>query len=125
MRILLRVACTCLILGSVLRAQTNLWEPTNGPCGGDIRALAVMASNVIAGSSDQGIFVSTNNGTNWSNVMAGPSGIRDFVVKGSKLFAANGKRTDWSTVTIRPIRFFRVLYHLGKRQSLLAHLPLP
>jgi photosystem II stability/assembly factor-like uncharacterized protein len=35
---------------------------------GDIRAMAVSGNNIFAGTSDAGVFRSTNNGTNWTHV---------------------------------------------------------
>jgi hypothetical protein len=48
------------------------WVQTNGPYGGDIRALIVSGTNIFAGTyGGGGVFLSTNNGTNWTAVNTG------------------------------------------------------
>ncbi|MGH7456791.1 MAG: WD40/YVTN/BNR-like repeat-containing protein, partial [bacterium] len=54
-------------------AQTDFWQQTNGPYGGDIRALAINKSNgyIFAGTFGGGVFRSTDNGENWTPVNNG------------------------------------------------------
>ncbi|MCX6163477.1 MAG: tetratricopeptide repeat protein [Ignavibacteriae bacterium] len=47
------------------------WVQTNGPYGGDIQCLAISGSNLFAGIKNFGVFLSTNNGTNWTAVNNG------------------------------------------------------
>jgi photosystem II stability/assembly factor-like uncharacterized protein len=48
-------------------AQTNFWEPTNGPYGGDVQALAISSNEYIfAGTGTGKIFRSTDNGDSWT-----------------------------------------------------------
>lgn len=61
------------------------WTKTNGPCGGNVYSLAICASNVLAGT-ENGIFLSTNNGTYWTNVNDCGE-IRSIAVDGNKVFA--------------------------------------
>ncbi|MDQ3011765.1 MAG: hypothetical protein M3X11_13785, partial [Acidobacteriota bacterium] len=42
------------------------WVQTNGPYGGDIRALLVNGTNLFAGTNGGGVFLSTNNGQSWA-----------------------------------------------------------
>ena len=50
------------------------WIQTNGPNGCQVNCLAVCGTNLFAGTtSGGGIFLSTNNGTNWTPVNAGLS----------------------------------------------------
>jgi len=50
----------------------DFWQQTNGPCGGSIRSLAINQSGYIfAGTSNGGIFRSTNYGDNWTEVNSG------------------------------------------------------
>jgi ligand-binding sensor domain-containing protein len=67
------VICLALSCGSRLAfAQTDFWQQTNGPFGGDVRALAVNANgDVFAGTYGSGIFRSTDNGENWIPSNAG------------------------------------------------------
>jgi lipid-binding SYLF domain-containing protein len=51
---------------NTLHAQ---WIQTNGPYGGNIRALAVKSNGyVFAGTYDGGIYRSMDNGGTWTNV---------------------------------------------------------
>ncbi|MBK9404558.1 MAG: hypothetical protein IPN57_08505 [Ignavibacteria bacterium] len=42
------------------------WVQTNGPYGGDIRSFAVSGTNLFAANYGGGVYLSTNNGTNWT-----------------------------------------------------------
>ena len=69
---LLGVLCLALAASQALAATT--WAPTNGPFGGDIRALAidpVTPATLYAGTYSGGVFKSTNGGGSWSAVNAG------------------------------------------------------
>lgn len=54
-------------------AQTNFWEHTNGPPDGNVICLAINNGDIFAGTSDtsRGIFRSTDNGDNWSEINSG------------------------------------------------------
>lgn len=69
---LIQVLCSPILGISVVCAQA-FWERTNGPYGGEMRAIAVDAvtGTVYSGAYGsylvgQGLFVSTDNGANWS-----------------------------------------------------------
>ena len=75
------------------------WIQTNGPNGCQVNCLAVCGTNLFAGTtSGGGIFLSTNNGTNWTPVNAGLSSaslpyalgntsVYSFAVNGTSVFA--------------------------------------
>jgi ligand-binding sensor domain-containing protein len=47
-------------------SQTDIWESTGGPYGGQVNALTVNASgHIFAGTYPSGVFRSTDNGTSW------------------------------------------------------------
>src|ERR1035437_9798478 len=77
----------------VLRAQ---WQPTNGPYGASIRALAVSGTNLFAGGS--GLFRSTDDGTSWTAENTGLMGyVFSLAVSGTNLFAGTGNGVFLST----------------------------
>ena len=60
------------IIGAVLTFNCYAqWQQTNGPYGGYITCLAVSGSNIFAGTFDCGVFMSSNNGNNWTYVSTG------------------------------------------------------
>ncbi len=67
------VICLALSCGCRLAfAQTDFWQQTNGPFGGDVRALAINANgDIFAGTYGSGVFRSTDNGENWIPSNAG------------------------------------------------------
>ncbi len=76
------------------------WQQTNGPYGGTIVCMAVSGTNILAGTHS-GIFLSTNNGGNWTAVNNGLpfdtivseyATINSFAVSGTNIFAATGGR---------------------------------
>ncbi|MGH7600078.1 MAG: regulator, partial [bacterium] len=67
-RLLSFFAIVVLLGAQSLQAQ---WIQTNGPYGGYILCFAVNGSNLFAGTFGGGVFLSTNNGTNWTAVNTG------------------------------------------------------
>jgi photosystem II stability/assembly factor-like uncharacterized protein len=65
------------------------WIQTNGPCGGIIYTLAVSGTNLFAGGNDGGVFLSTDNGTGWTDVSIGLThlDVHALAVSGTNLFA--------------------------------------
>jgi hypothetical protein len=56
--------------------QTNFWQQTNGPYGGDLNVLVINSRGYdFAGTlgrwEDRGIFCSTDNGETWSQINTG------------------------------------------------------
>jgi hypothetical protein len=76
-----------------------------------VSALAVIGSNLFAGTAGSGVFLSTNNGTSWTAASTGLSGngygVMDFGVSGTNLFAgtagsgvflSTNNGTSWTAV---------------------------
>ena len=74
-----------LFLSNTANAQ---WVQTNGPFGGTINSLAVSGTNIFAGTLD-GVFLSTDNGSNWIGVNNGLSStvVLSLLVSGTNIFA--------------------------------------
>ena len=73
MKTLFVVFVTLLIFWCNSRIYSqNFWEQSNGPYGGEVRALVVNQDGVIfAGVVDLGLFKSEDNGENWINLTNG------------------------------------------------------
>jgi ligand-binding sensor domain-containing protein len=63
--------CLAFVIVLLCPFVSAQWVQTNGPYGGEIRALAVSGTNLYAGTWDSGVFLSTNNGASWRAVNAG------------------------------------------------------
>lgn len=84
------------------------WVQTNGPYGGSIGCFAVSDMNLFAGTSGSGVFLSTNNGTSWTEVNTGltSSFVYALAVSGTNLFAgtydgiflSTNNGTSWTAV---------------------------
>jgi hypothetical protein len=95
-----------VFISIVFKAQLAYpqWVQTNGPGWGMIYCIASSGNNLITNSSE-GVFFSTNNGTNWKQVNDGlpNSGIHSFIFNGNNIYAGtlNGiflstdNGTDW------------------------------
>jgi photosystem II stability/assembly factor-like uncharacterized protein len=67
------IALLCLSFANVALAGVNVWT-TNGPEGGDVRALAIDPANpatVYVGTFGNGIFKSSNGGGSWTAANVG------------------------------------------------------
>jgi len=63
--------CAFLLVNTAAFPQ-NFWQQTNGPLGGDVRALVVKSTgDVFAGHNESGIYRSSDNGTSWTAVNNG------------------------------------------------------
>ena len=71
------------IYNSVLQAQ---WVQTNGPYGGNVNCLAVTVSNIYAGT-DAGVYLSTDNGTNWTQAGLPSYNILSIAANNNNVFA--------------------------------------
>ena len=80
------IVTSCLFSSAnISRAQ---WVQTNGPNGAEITCLATIGTNIFAGTSMGGVFISTDNGTTWSGTNDSPfPGIGALAVIGTTLFA--------------------------------------
>lgn len=65
------------------------WIQTSGPYGGEVNSFAVLGTNLFAGISRGGVFLSTNNGSLWTEVNSGltATDVQSLAVSGTNLFA--------------------------------------
>jgi photosystem II stability/assembly factor-like uncharacterized protein len=87
-RLLSFFAIVVLLRAHCLQAQ---WIQTNGPDGNVTTCFAVNGTNLFAGTTNRGVFVSTDNGTNWTQLNVGLQMglyfyVNALVVSGSNLF---------------------------------------
>ena len=66
--IYLYVVIFALSITGLLQAQ---WLQTNGIYGGEVRSLAINGDNIFSGTTENGAFLSTNNGLTWTPVNNG------------------------------------------------------
>jgi hypothetical protein len=87
-RMTIPTAAIATLALSVLPVKAQ-WVQTGGPEGGIIKALCVTDSNIFAGTYGNGVFLSTNNGRNWTPVNNGLTNldIRSFIESGNNIFA--------------------------------------
>jgi photosystem II stability/assembly factor-like uncharacterized protein len=82
---------------AMLNAQ---WVQTNGPGGGNVACFAVSGPNLFAGTENGGVYLSTDNGTSWTEVNDGLTQpyVYALAVSGTNLFAGtNGGGVFLST----------------------------
>jgi len=61
-----------VLTANPVTAQTDFWEQTNGPFIGEITSLAISSTgDIFAGTIDDGVFRSSDNGDNWSQINTG------------------------------------------------------
>jgi photosystem II stability/assembly factor-like uncharacterized protein len=76
------------------------WQQTNGPYGGFVTCLATCGTNIFAGTYGGGVFLSTDNGSNWTPVNSGLLNhvVSSLAFSGSNIFAGtNGGGVFFST----------------------------
>ena len=108
----------CLQLNSFAQ---NFWEKIGGPCGGNIVALAINSKDYIfIAGYENGIFRSTNNGENWTQVNNGlPKhfpyiqclvvGSNNYIYAGafgSGVFRSTDNGENWNKISDISIRIF-------------------
>lgn len=76
---------------------TSWTRVSNGLPGAAVRALASMGSTVFAGTYGQGVYRSTNNGTNWTASTLSGVFVYAFGVSGTNLFADKFRSSDSGT----------------------------
>jgi len=69
------------------------WVQTNGPYGGSVNCFAVIGTSLFTGTRC-GVFISTDNGTSWTQSGLRNTKVLSFAVIGSNLFAG----TEWEGV---------------------------
>src|SRR5258708_718374 len=71
------------------------WVRTNGPYGSSITCFAIDNGNIFAGTSSDGIFLSTDNGASWKRADNGlpdsSTNIYSFGVIGTSVFTSTAK----------------------------------
>ena len=80
------------------------WVQTNGPSGGDVRCFSISGTNIFAGTDGKGVFLSTNNGTNWTKVNNDmPKSLGGaLAISGAYIFDGTGGSSVWK----RPLSEF-------------------
>ena len=78
--------------------QLNLTQMNKGLTDLNVHALVAIGSNLLAGTSYDGIFLSSDNGTNWAQIDSGFgfSSTNSFAVNGRYLFAGGNRGVFYS-----------------------------
>ena len=63
------------------------WEQTNGPFGGTILFLAISGNNIFAGTYGGGVYLSTDNGSNWTQTGLTNTWVYSLAISGNYIFA--------------------------------------
>jgi photosystem II stability/assembly factor-like uncharacterized protein len=65
------------------------WSKTNGPDSNRVQALAVIGKNLFAGTDGDGVYLSTDNGLNWTPINSGLTNywVNNLAVNDTNLFA--------------------------------------
>src|SRR5271157_4520991 len=95
---LARIIACIGFTASFVSAVNAQWIQTSVlSVGGNISALTVSGSNIFAGTWGAGIFLSTNNGTSWTEVNSGltNSYVNCFAVSGTNIFAGTQGGGVW------------------------------
>ena len=84
----------CIIVFPLAESQAQTWQQINGYSGPWINAFAVIpqgsaGSNIFAGTTVNGVYLSTDNGKSWAQVNSGlgSSDVTSFAVSGTSLYA--------------------------------------
>lgn len=86
MKAMMRCLVVVIFVGTISTHVMAQWVQVNKDSKG-IGALAVSGNNLFAGSSDSGVFLSTNNGTSWTQTCLDSVSISTFAFSGTNLFA--------------------------------------
>ena len=97
MKNLYKIFVSMFLLCQILQHTINIslsiaqWEKTNGPFNGTVKCCAVSGQNFFAGTDKAGVFLSTNNGENWTAVNNGLSilNINILVISGNNIYAGS------------------------------------
>ena len=108
---------TVILLGLAASApavQTNVWT-SNGPKGALVKALAVSATNIYAGTAGAGVYLSTDDGQTWVPKLTGLSSLNinalafspsnaNTVLAGTQkgLYRSTTSGTSWTAVASIP-----------------------
>jgi hypothetical protein len=74
-----------LIINSsfLIRNSVAQWVQTEGIYGGDVYSVAISGNNIFAGSYGNGVYISTNNGTNWTQTALNNKAILSLATNGN------------------------------------------
>src|SRR5689334_16255001 len=100
MKNFIRVFVLLILLLGVEKGLQAQWVQTSGPGGGNVHCFAVNSGNVFAGSESGGVFLTTNNGTNWYAADSGlphTTFVSALAISGGKLFAGTDSGVFLST----------------------------
>ena len=88
------IGLTILILASII--SNAQWMQTNGPPGGWIAVGSVLTTggNIVAGTNDNGMYLSRDHGLSWVRIEADIDNIYEFAVSGNYAFVG----TRWGGV---------------------------
>ncbi len=83
------LVCTILLLSFYPEYVHSQWVKANGPYGGNINCIVSSGSYIFAGTIGGGVFLSSNNGVNWSEVNNGLTDLNvdALAISGSNIFA--------------------------------------
>jgi photosystem II stability/assembly factor-like uncharacterized protein len=96
-----------LFLSIATMAQTNFWQKINCPFGDTGNTVAINATGTVFLATNHGVFRSTDNGINWSNVDSNLSVIRFafnsigdilFAVEYGSVFRSTDDGTNWTKI---------------------------
>ena len=75
------------------------WVQMSNGMGNDkyVRAFTMNGNNIFAGTYGQGVYLSTNNGSNWSQTISSPPQIRSLASSGNNIFAGTNAGVYLST----------------------------
>ena len=95
----MRTQSICLAVAIVVICPfaSAQWVNTTVPYQGSVYAIAVSGTNLIAGTLDKGVFLSTNDGVRWTSVGLALTynGVYSLVPSASNLFAVTSDDTVW------------------------------
>lgn len=82
------ILLTCLLAWLSTNALRAQWVQTSGPSGVSVQTQAASGPNLFAGTTG-GVYLSTNNGTNWTGVNSGLTNlyVTSLAVSGTNIFA--------------------------------------
>lgn len=101
-----RLILFALIIQFTLNVSNAQWVSANGPYGATILCLTNSGSSVFAGTSQSGLFATTNNGANWQTMGFPTQSVYSLASNGNYLFAgtsagisrSSNNGSNWTTV---------------------------
>lgn len=113
----------CLLILFPVRLIHAQWIQTNGPYGGYVNVLTAGGSNLYAGTSGGGVFISTNSGASWTGINTGLTdmNIQSLAASGTNLlagtpysvFLSTDNGTSWTQADFNRTGAIVSLYSVG------------